>query len=220
MKVHSCLYSNLGDPCWWPGDNPLEIAIGAVLTQNTSWTNVENTILEMKARDLISVDELIRVSDLELSNRIRSSGYHNQKAVYLKELAYFIGNDLEGRIENLRSLNIDLAREMLLKVKGIGRETADSILCYCAGHPIMVIDAYTRRLMSRYFEGTLGDIAISGNYDQLQQIIMYSLRGDDVLYNRFHALIVLHAKRTCKKEPLCSSCPLKESCSYWKMSRK
>ncbi|SMC33293.1 endonuclease III domain-containing protein [Sporomusa malonica] len=188
---------------WWPAKTPFEMMVGAILTQNTTWTNVGKAIANFG--DRLSPAFIAHVNCDELAQIIRSSGYYNQKAIKLKALTEWYGK-YEYTIEKAAHIDGELLRTELLSVKGIGRETADSILLYALHKPFFVIDTYTKRILSR-----LGyDIPTA--YDDLRLKIEASLPRDVYLYNEFHALIVEHAKRHCKKKPSCAGCPVETVC--------
>ncbi len=191
------------------------MAVGAVLTQNTSWSNVERAVGELKKRDLLTPSNLLSCPDEVLSDIIHPTGHHNQKTRYLKNLSSWTIELADGDIESLSHRDPWEIRALLLDVKGIGEETADSILCYSMGMPLIVIDAYTRRVLSRLSSRYWG--ALSGNgkvsYTTLQSHLMERLRGDTALYNRLHALIVVLCKDHCLSDPICKGCPLIDICA-------
>ena len=177
--------------------------VGAVLTQNTNWKNVEKAIENLKRGEFLSLDRLRSLTVTELSQKIRSAGYYNVKAQRLKNLISFIVNEYEGDLSLLFGQETQHLRQGLLSVKGIGPETADSILLYAARHPVFVIDAYTHRILSRH-----GMTVEHASYDELQELFMDHLPEDPVLFNEFHALIVRAGKECCRRKPLCNCCPL------------
>ncbi|MBU1567855.1 MAG: endonuclease III domain-containing protein [Proteobacteria bacterium] len=178
--------------------------VGAVLTQNTSWSNVSKAITQLKNNGLLSFETLSLCSADEIAPHIRSSGYFNLKARRLRNLLDLIGNYYDGKLELFLNDALTTARENLLEVKGIGPETADSILLYACGHPIFVIDMYTHRVFSRH-----NLVMEESDYQGMQQIFMQHLPHDSQLFNDFHALIVRVATTYCKKNnPLCDKCPL------------
>ena len=196
------IYQNLldyyGSQNWWPGEG-LEIAIGAVLTQQTSWKNVEKALKKLRDADCLSIKCLESVSLEELEELIRSSGYYKVKAKRLKNLIVFL------------SENPDPSRDDLLSINGLGNETADSILLYWFEKRYFVIDSYTFRIFNR-----LG-IYEEQNYLKLQRIFMNKLPNDIQLYKEYHALIVKHAKECClKKSPKCEICVINGHCNYYK----
>jgi endonuclease-3 related protein len=197
-EIYSLLLKVLGPQKWWPlrGDfSPAnwEICVGAVLTQNTSWKNVEKALENLEQASILSREDILKTTPETLAQTIRPAGYFNQKARKLKELASFNGEP---------------TREGLLSLWGIGKETADSILLYAYNKPYFVIDAYTRRVFSR-----LGLIKGDEGYDELRLLFEKSIPRDVGLYKEYHALIVNLGKNICKKEPLCGECPLSGICS-------
>lgn len=203
MEIFETLLCAYGKRQWWPAQTPFEMMVGAILTQNTAWTNVEKAIANFGER--LSPEYILSVSEEELASIIRPSGYYNQKAVKLKALAQWYAK-YSFCIENARALEGNALREELLAVKGVGGETADSILTYALNKPFFVIDTYTKRIFHR-----LG-YDIPGAYEEIRLQIEQSLPRDLYLYNEFHALIVEHAKRYCKKKPVCEGCPLETIC--------
>ena len=214
LDLYVRLRRRYGDPDWWPGDSPFEVAVGAVLTQNTSWSNVEKAVRSLRKRDLLNPCNLLSCPDELLSDIIRPTGYHNQKTGYLKNLSSWTIELANGDIESLSHRDPWEIRALLLDVKGIGEETADSILCYSLGMPVLVIDAYTRRVLSRLSPRYCDALSVKEkvDYNTLQGHLMDRLRGDADLYNRLHALIVLLCKECCLSTPICNECPLIEIC--------
>ena len=199
--MYRLLYGAFGPQHWWPGDTPLEIAVGAILTQNTAWGNVEKAIAVLKSRRLLSLDRLTRLSPTELAPLIHSAGFHNIKAARLVAFVSWLKNS-GGFAAIARTPTPDL-RSQLLACHGVGPETADSILLYALGRPVFVVDAYTRRILSRY-----GLIAGDEAYEHLRRLFESSLPRDLRLYNEYHALLVRLAKVNCRSRPICDSCPL------------
>ena len=182
-----------GSQHWWPCQSGTrwEIITGAILTQNTAWTNVEKAIGNLLAADVMSPEKVLEIPDSELQELIRPAGFFTQKCAYLKAMAAFM---LERELAFEQSTDVWALRKELLVVKGVGRETADSILLYAFNKPIFVIDAYTRRIAQRHLhlDGTL-------HYDILQKIFMDALPADVAIYNEYHALIVALCKDSCHK---------------------
>jgi len=203
MEMFERLLAHFGPQNWWPAETPLEVMIGAVLTQNTNWTNVEKAIANLKEQGLISLDRLLSLSAEALAGYIRPAGYYNIKARRLQNLLWFIADQYEGDLARLFSQDAFAMREALLSVNGIGQETADSIVLYAANKPLFVVDAYTFRILTRH-----GMAPEEADYHEIQALFMDHLPEDVRLYNEFHALIVLAAKNYCRKTPLCSLCPL------------
>ena len=188
---------------WWPAQTPFEMMVGAILTQNTTWTNVEKAMNNFG--EYLSPEYISSIPKEELAQIIRSSGYYNQKALKLKGLTKWF-EKYSYDISKAMEVDGQVLRSELLAVKGVGRETADSILTYALNKPFFVVDMYTKRILYR-----LG-YKIPKTYDDLQLEIEQSLPKELYLYNEFHALIVEHAKRYCKKSPDCKGCPLESLC--------
>ncbi len=203
LKIYHSFFERFGPQHWWPGETPFEVIIGAILTQNTSWKNVERAINSLKASGHFTPKGLYDVPIDRLSQLIRSSGYFNVKAKRLKNFLAFLFNEYDGDLEAMLKEDGLKLRDKLLKVNGLGPETVDSILLYAAGFPVFVVDAYTRRIFSRH-----RDIKGDENYHQIQTLFMEGLIGDENLYNEYHALIVRVGKELCKKKPLCNLCPI------------
>jgi endonuclease III related protein len=197
------LYSALGPQNWWPAETKLEMMVGAILTQNTSWSNVEKAIENLRNKDLLSVAGLRDIPISLLAEYIRPAGYYNIKAGRLKNLINLIGIEYGSDINAFLSRDAHTLRSELLSVKGIGRETADSMVLYGAGLPLFVVDAYTYRILVRH-----GIIQEEAGYDEIQSLFMDNLHHDVELFKDFHALIVKTGKLYCKKNPLCAECPL------------
>ncbi len=201
-RIYDILFNTFGPQNWWPGDTPLEIAIGAILTQNTAWKNVERAINNLKRENLIDVKKLLSIDIENLKELIRPAGFYNQKAERLKEFVLWLrekGGCLTRINEPTEALRIEL-----LSLKGIGPETADSILLYAMHRPVFVVDAYTKRILSRH--NIIDDKA---SYNQIQSLFVSNLPEDVQLYKEYHALLVKLGKTYCKKNnPLCGSCPL------------
>jgi endonuclease-3 related protein len=232
QQIYESLLNFYGPQGWWPlisysGTNPtlrgrltgyhcgnynlpqsevemLEIMLGAVLTQNTSWTNAEKALFNLHEKNLIDVDALLHISHDELASLIHSSGYYNQKAIKLKALAQYLK---DHPIASLLTRSIDQLRPEMRTVKGLGNETCDSILLYALKKPIFVIDAYTKRLLIRFGYATL-----KSTYEEMQQLFHATFARDVALYNEFHALIVQHSVHHCLKSPSCKDCHILDSC--------
>jgi endonuclease-3 related protein len=203
MEMFDLLLDHYGPRKWWPAETALEMMVGAILTQNTNWKNVEKAIENLKKKSLISLDALCSVSTSELAQEIRPAGYYNIKVRRLKNLIDFIVNHYHGDLDTLLGDETRTLRRGLLSVNGIGPETADSILLYAANRPVFVIDAYTHRILSRH-----GMTEEQVTYQELQELFMDNLPDDSSLFNEFHALIVETGKDFCRKRPLCEECPL------------
>lgn len=182
----------------------MEIMVGAVLTQNTNWANVQKAIDNLKLEGLLSFQSLALLSAVEIAQYIRPAGYYNLKAQRLKNLLDMVATIYDGNLDSFLVDDLGTARENLLTVKGIGPETADSILLYACGHPVFVVDMYTHRVFSRH-----NMVEEETDYLSIQDVFLAHLPQDRQLYNEFHALIVRVAGRYCKKtKPLCAECPL------------
>ncbi|NQT75473.1 MAG: endonuclease III domain-containing protein [Candidatus Omnitrophica bacterium] len=205
LKIYKLLYERFGPRHWWPGDTRLEIIIGAILTQNTAWANVEKAIANLKNARLLKVKGLSRVPKKRLAGLIRPAGYYNIKSQRIKNFLGFLNTAYGGDIKRMLSTETRRLRTELLEVKGIGPETADSILLYAGEKPAFVVDAYTKRIFSRH-----GFIQGDASYEAVQAIFLSNLPKDVRLFNEFHALIVELGKELCKsKKPLCNKCPIR-----------
>lgn len=201
--VYHRMRDHFGHRNWWPGETPFEVMVGAILTQNTAWSNVEKAIRNLKANRALTIQGVRAAREQDLAEWIRPSGYFNQKARKLKALVAFIDETHGGSLARMRKVPLDELRAQLLAVNGIGPETADSILLYALDQPIFVVDAYTRRIFSRHFY-------LNGepSYHAIQERFMRECPPDIEFYNDFHAQIVETGKTYCRKRPLCEGCPL------------
>ena len=209
LGIYRRLFGRYGPQGWWPARGRFEVIVGAILTQNTAWTNVEKAIRRLKRDGLLEPGRLRRVPAARLAVRIRPAGYFNVKAARLKNFVRFLYREADGSLGRLFRLPAVELRTKLLGVNGIGPETADSIMLYAAGKPSFVIDAYTRRLFSR-----LGLLRHDAGYEAIRGVFERALPKDPRLYNEYHALIVEHAKRVCRPRPLCGACALKTRCRF------
>lgn len=203
--IYRLLFAAYGPQHWWPATTPYEMMVGAILTQNTAWTNVEKALTNLGER--LNPEYILAAPSEELAAAIRSSGYHNQKAIRLKTLTEWYG-EYGCDIEKVQLADGNVLREELLGLKGVGGETADSILLYALNKPFFVVDAYTRRILQR-----LG-YPLPSTYDGIRKAIEDNVPEELQLYNEFHALIVRHAKEHCRVKPLCAGCPLEERCRH------
>ena len=201
------LRAEYGDLQWWPAETAFEVMVGAVLTQNASWSNVEKALANLRAIDALSPQGLADLSRDELARQIRPSGYFNVKADRLAHLLGFL--EAAGGVEALARWDTPALREALLAVKGVGPETADDIVLYAFDRPVFVVDAYTRRLFER-----LGWPDARAAYDTLREQVETELGPDVAALNELHALIVEHGKQRCRPRPRCETCPLRARCSY------
>jgi endonuclease-3 related protein len=203
-RIHDRLSGDFGPQHWWPARTPFEVMVGAVLTQNTAWVNVERAIARLRAAGRLDPGAMAATPPDELAALIRPSGYFNVKARRLLALVAWYREVCGGRIDPLRSMPTAEARASLLEVRGVGEETADSILLYAAEHPVFVVDAYTRRIFSR-----LGLLPADASYGEMQALFMDHLPHDVSLFNEYHALIVALGKEICRPTPRCEACPLR-----------
>ncbi len=203
MEMYQALFKRFGPQHWWPADDPFEVMVGAVLTQNTNWANVERAIQNLKQSGVLDIERLHQMDTKELSLLIKPAGYYNIKAKRLKNFIEFLVGRYGGDLEAFFAQETSLLREGLLSVKGIGRETADSILLYAARRPVFVVDAYTYRILFRH-----GMVEEHISYDEMQALFMDNLEPDEALFNEFHALIVQAGKTYCRPKPKCEGCPL------------
>jgi endonuclease-3 related protein len=203
VSIYERLDAHFGPLHWWPGDSPFEVIVGAILTQNTAWRNVEQAINNLKARGLLSPEAILNEEDPILSDLIKPSGYHRVKTKILKAFIRFLYEEYGGNLDIMFLEDIRTIRKQLLVVKGIGEETADSILLYAGNKTTFVVDAYTRRIFERHQV-----ISDSDTYSDVQTLCMRHLPGDVALYNQYHALLVTTGKFFCKTVPQCHGCPL------------
>jgi endonuclease-3 related protein len=203
--IYRKLFSFFGPQHWWPGDSAFEVMVGAILTQNTNWLNVEKAIKNLKQNKVLKPQKLYNLSKKNLAELIRPAGYYNIKADRLKNFLGFFLKSYNGGLKKMSQENASVLRKRLLSVKGIGPETADSILLYALDKPVFVIDAYTKRILSRHHL-----IGIEATYDEVQNLFMKNLKHDAQLFNGYHALLVRLGKEFClKNKPRCEICPLK-----------
>lgn len=205
MQLYEGMYAAYGDREWWPADSAFEVAVGAVLTQNTNWLNVEKALRNLKEAQILSLEAMLETPESALAELIRPSGYYNIKAKRLYQLCLFLQQ--QGGLEGMATLDPTDARHQLLAVKGIGPETADDILLYALDLPVFVIDTYTRRILQRHGLAQGGE-----HYDDLRLGFETALGADVPLYKQYHALLVEHAKAACKKKPSCDGCCVAVSC--------
>jgi endonuclease-3 related protein len=203
MAIYQTLYQYYGPTGWWPGDTPFEIAIGAILTQNTAWTNVEKAIENLKKMDLLDPFKMAQCERGLLEEAIKPSGYFRQKAERLIIFCNYLIERYDGQIERMSKKDTIELRKELLHIKGIGPETADDILLYACEHPIFVVDAYTRRIFSRH-----GILDEKLKYEEIQDFFHKQLPRDVHIFKEYHGLIVWTGKDYCRKKPKCSECPL------------
>lgn len=203
-EYFNSLFTVLGPQHWWPGNSAFEVVVGAILTQNTSWKNVEQAISNLHQANLLSAESIQNANLRRLEQLVRPSGYFRQKARKLKAFCTFLEGEYGGSLDRMFATPTIVLREKLLGVFGIGPETADSILLYAGGHGVFVVDAYTKRMLARH--GWTGE---NPKYSDVQWIFERQFPGNAKLFNEFHALIVQAGKRWClATNPKCDECPL------------
>ena len=208
--IQQKLQKHFGPLCWWPAETPFEVAVGAILTQNTAWTNVEYAIDNLKRAEVLTPQDLAELSPGQLESLIRPAGFFRQKACRLQNLARHLVEDWNGDLVALCGGPLPEARDRLLALAGIGPETADSILLYAANRPSFVVDAYTRRIFQR-----IGLLHGKESYDEIRRLFMQNLPEEVTLYNDYHAQIVQLAKTCCRKKlTFCTECPLNQTCLH------
>ena len=203
-EYYQALFSAFGPQRWWPGETQFEVIVGAILTQNTSWTNVERAIANLRAARLLTPAAITRAPLNTVEELIRSSGYFRQKARKLKAFCEFLRVEFRGSLKRMFETPTVTLREKLLGVFGIGPETADSILLYAGQHSVFVVDAYTKRMLARH-----GWVHEQADYEEVRSMVESQFPGETARFNEFHALIVNTGKQFCRpREPLCGRCPL------------
>ncbi|MDH3354870.1 MAG: endonuclease III domain-containing protein [Chromatiales bacterium] len=212
--IYKKLFTYYGEPQWWPADSPFEVMVGAILTQNTAWQNVEKAIANLKQSKMLTPDAILKGDIGELAAQLKPSGYFNIKAKRLRNYCDWYRG--QGEQKELSELDTAILRTELLSVNGVGPETADDILLYAFNRPVFVIDAYTRRIFSR-----LGMIAGDEGYEALRLWFENHYQTDvsEVerveIYRHYHALIVMHAKAHCRKKADCDLCPVIKKCRHF-----
>lgn len=209
-QLYQILYKTYGPQHWWPGETPFEVMVGAVLTQNTAWVNVERAIANLREHQALSAEVIVRTHQRRLAMWLKPSGYFNVKASRLKNFCrWLLAEGGEATLDKLSTADLRVA---LLSVNGIGPETADDMLLYAFARPVFVIDAYTRRILSR-----LGLISGKEDYETLRAYMEARLQRSDnrlSLFNEYHALLVHHGKQVCRRQPACETCCLRRRCPY------
>ena len=204
MRYFTAMSQNLGPMRWWPARTPFEVIVGAILTQNTSWGNVERAIANLRSAQMLTPSAISAARMARLAALVRPSGYFRQKAKKLKAFVRFLQREYGGSLKRMFATPTEVLREKLLSVHGIGPETADSILLYAGEHAVFVVDAYTHRIFGRH-----GITNGKADYENVRALVEAALPRDSQLFNEFHALVVNTAKNWCrKKEPRCAECPL------------
>ena len=209
ITLYNILLKKYGKQGWWPAETRLEVIVGAILTQNTAWRNVEKSINNLKKEKMIDLKKLAEAPEKRIAFLIKPAGFFNQKAKRLKKICKYLEENYVDLNAFFKKPTKTLRKE-LLALKGIGPETADSILLYAGNHLIFVVDAYTKRILER-----LG-ITEQENYEKIQEMFHEQLPRRLEVFKEFHALFVEHAKKYCKKKPLCSECFLNKECEYFK----
>ena len=208
QSIFDILHSHFGERNWWPADSPFEVVVGAILTQNTAWRNVEYAISNLKDAGVLSLVAIANLKMDDLENLIRPSGFFRQKAERLQLLCNYLIENYRGELAAIFQQPLGEVRAELLTLKGVGPETADSILLYAGGLPSFVVDTYTRRVFGR-----LGMLQGKQSYEKVRSYFMDALPAEVQLYNEYHALIVETAKEYCsKRKPKCETCPLGAVC--------
>jgi endonuclease-3 related protein len=204
LQIFELLNGYFGDLHWWPADSPFEVMVGAILTQNTAWTNVVKAISGLKERKLLSPAALLRIDEEVLAGIIRPSGYYHIKAKRLKSLVRFYFDEYSGNIDTMCNEDLTVLREKLLNVRGVGPETADTIILYACRKPVFISDAYTQRILQRH-----RIIPEAADGAKTRTLFMTHLPHNVSLFNQFHALLVQTGKSFCRKAPKCDFCPLR-----------
>lgn len=204
-EIYQLLLDRFGPQHWWPGETQFEIITGAILTQNTAWPNVEKAIDNLKAANLLTPEKIRNMQTPKLAEFIKPAGYFNIKAKRLKNFLAWLFEHYDGQLTNLQSVSTSRLRTELLAIKGVGPETADSILLYAFDREIFVVDAYTARVAVRH-----GLLEPPVDYDQLQLLFQANLPADARLFNEYHALLIKVGKEFCRPKPKCDNCPLEK----------
>lgn len=203
LEIFHLLYKTYGPRHWWPADSPFEVIVGAILTQNTNWVNVEKAIQNLRREKALTPSAIYGLSLKKLARLIRPCGYYNVKADRLKTFINYLFSKYSGDLTDMRKRPRGILRRELLEVKGLGPETVDSIILYALKKPVFVVDAYTRRIM-----GCQGIIRSGSDYHEIQSVFTKNLTKSVKLFNEYHALLVEHAKRVCRSSPKCQECIL------------
>ena len=203
LELYRRLFDRFGPQGWWPGESPFEVALGAILTQNTNWQNVSRVMEALKANGDLDPVVLAKMPEAELASRFRPAGYYNLKARRVKNFLDFLAARFAHSMQKMALEELESLRVELLGLHGIGPETADSILLYALHKPTFVVDAYTFRILSRH------DLVTEPcSYEELRQVFMERLPAEVPLYQEFHALLVRLGKEFCRPKPRCAGCPL------------
>jgi endonuclease-3 related protein len=205
LTIYDALLKHFGHRGWWPADDPFEVVIGAILTQNVTWRNAKKAVDNMRDADLLDPEKLYAAPVEKIAPLIRPSRFYNMKAVKIKNFMRFFKDEYDLDLDAMAREDTGVLREKLLDVKGLGKETVDSILLYACYKPAFVVDAYTKRIFARY-----GLIEPDADYDEIQAFFTGNLPEDIPLYNDFHAQIVHLGNAVCKTVPNCAGCPIRE----------
>ncbi|KPV46809.1 hypothetical protein SE19_03925 [Acidiplasma aeolicum] len=205
-ELYRILYDHYGDLKWWSSSSDDETVIGCILTQNTSWKNVEKSIINLKNNGLLNLNAIKNMDAEILKKYIMPSGFYNQKAVYLKNIADAV-IDSYGTLDNMKNRDIKNISNFLKNIKGVGQETLDSIMLYALNYPVFVVDAYTKRFLKRYYNQNF-------TFDMIQNYALNDLKKDISMLKNLHAMIVELSKTYCKSTPQCSECFLRTGCKY------
>jgi endonuclease-3 related protein len=208
IDLYNTLFDHYGNLQWWPSESDDETVIGCILTQNTSWKNVEKAIETMKESGIITLEDVKALPEDKLKELIRSSGFFNQKSRYLKEISNAIINNYTS-IENMKNKNMKEVEDFISGIKGVGNETKESIMLYALDYPVFVVDAYTFRFLERYY-------GIKLTRKEVREIAEKEFSDANTLKN-FHGMLVNLGKDFCRKKPICSSCFLRNSCKTGKI---
>ena len=202
-KIFELLYAAYGPQHWWPAKTAFEVCVGAILAQNTAWTNVEKAIARLRRAGLLGAEALRAAPEEALAEAVRPAGTWKLKAAYLRGFVDHLQERHGGKLGKMLGRPRDVLREELLGIRGIGPETADCIVLYAAGHPSFVVDAYTRRILERHY-------LLNGRerYEDVRELFHRNLPAEAARFNEFHALFVRLGKERCRKRPLCEGCPL------------
>ncbi len=201
--LYKLLFERFGHRNWWPAESPFEVCVGAILTQNTSWKNVEKAINNLKEAECLDAFQLYETPVEELAGIIRPAGYFNVKSKRLRNFINHLVEHHEGSLDKMFQASVEDLRTELLYINGIGRETADSMILYAANKPIFVVDVYTRRALERH-----DMIGGKADYDEIRELFESNLEPDVALFNDFHAQLVAVGSNYCGRKPKCSGCPL------------
>jgi endonuclease-3 related protein len=203
QDLYEKLWQAFGPQGWWPGETPFEVALGAILTQNTNWRNVARVIEDLKRDGALDAGILREMPDAELARRLRPVGYYNIKANRVKNFLAFFADRHQDSMALMAEEELEILRSQLLTIRGVGPETADSILLYALDKPTFVVDAYTFRILSRH------DLVVDAvSYEELRQVFLDHLPADVALFQEYHALLVRLGKEFCRPRPQCAECPL------------